>query len=699
MKSYQLKATSKSVTVSGGSSNLLEELNDSQREAVTTTDGPLMCIAGAGSGKTKTLVYRVAHLVNLGVPANQILLLTFTRKASQEMIRRASSLGDARCSQVAGGTFHSFANTILRRYGNHIEIPQNFSILDRSDSEDVIQLIRTELNLHKAQKRFPKKKTVASILSQATNKNKEIEEILEISYPHYGNFVAEIESIRDRYSTYKFERAILDYDDLLIYLKLLLTTKEKVRKELSTKYRYIMVDEYQDTNKLQAYLACLLASEHQNLMVVGDDSQSIYSFRGADFQNIMTFPQLFPDSKIIKLEENYRSTKPILELSNQIIKNASQKYEKELYTTKGGAQKPVFVETKSENEQSRFLCQRILELREEGVPLEEIAVLFRNGWHSNDLEVELAAHNIPYIKYGGMKFVESAHVKDLLAHLRVCFNPDDIVSWMRILLLIEGIGPKTAQDIANRVMEKKGSFDELSSKDLQKRKFGGSLEKLGDCLQNIQASPGVLSDKIMVARNYYQPLMKNHYDDYPKRQPDIDSMLSIAERYEDLEEFLVDVSLEPPDQSQVDLEPTGNDTERIRLSTIHSSKGLEWHTVFLIHMVDGYLPSARSMESPEELEEERRLFYVACTRAKQNLYFTKPALANPSRSYMFSQHSMGAFLLTSRFLTEGDLLYKHTEQWNLQTSSSESIPESEANPGQARMDDLMRRIDSFFKKD
>tara|TARA_Y100000589_G_scaffold327128_1_gene368338 strand:+ start:12 stop:2114 length:2103 start_codon:yes stop_codon:yes gene_type:complete len=665
------------------------ELNQSQWEAVSNTEGPQLVIAGAGSGKTRTLVYRVAHLVEKGVDPAQILLLTFTRKAAAEMTRRASQLLDGRCNQVAGGTFHSFANLLLRKYGKHIDLTSQFTILDRGDTEDVIQLIRTEFNYHKLGKRFPRKKTILNIISRAFNRDLEIEEVVEEQYPHFEEYCGELTNIQERFAEYKFERAMLDYDDLLIYLKLLLTTCSDIRRKVSQQYRYVMVDEYQDTNRVQAHLAALLASEHQNLMVVGDDSQSIYSFRGAHFQNIMDFPKLFSGTRVIKLEENYRSRQPILDLTNQIIAGAHQKYEKELYTTKAGQQKPVFIETKTENEQSQFVAQRILELREEGVELSDIAVLFRNGWHSNDLEVELSALNIPFLKFGGIKFVEAAHIKDVLAHLKVSFNPQDSISWLRILLLLEGVGPKTARDISQSVAEH--GLKSIIAQCYSKKKYYGALQRLYELIDDLQACKDGLGEQVYQVNNYYRSLLKSNYDDFNKRLPDLESLENIAQRYSDLEEFLVDLTLEPPDVSQVDVNATDKDDEKLCLSTIHSSKGLEWHSVFIIYTVDGFLPSARSVDDPEQLEEERRLFYVACTRAKENLYLVKPSLLKASKS--FWHQGQNGFHMTTRFLVEEDIIQRFCEQWTIQ--KDEPINTKQQTEA---VDQVMARVNEFFSK-
>ena len=433
--------------------NYRDELNPAQYEAAITTEGPVLVVAGAGSGKTRTLVYRVARLVETGIDPANLLLLTFTRKAAGEMLRRASLLLDGRCDRVAGGTFHSFANTVLRRHGRAVGLEARFTILDRGDSEDVINLLRAELGLYKKDKRFPRKQAIAEIYSMAVNKSLPLPQLVEDAYSHLLDHLPDLVALHERYAAYKCERQLLDYDDLLVKLRDLLQTSADVRLRLSRVCRYIMVDEYQDTNALQAEIVRLLASGHDNVMAVGDDAQSIYSFRGANFRNIMDFPALFPGARVIALEENYRSTQGILDLTNAIIERARERYTKNLFTSRGPGVAPVLVAAETEQYQSRFVCQRILELREEGVPLSDVAVLFRSSYHSFDLELELSRHDIPFVKRGGFKFIEAAHIKDVLAHLRIVANPRDAVSWHRILLLLEGIGPRSSEDIIRWILE------------------------------------------------------------------------------------------------------------------------------------------------------------------------------------------------------------------------------------------------------
>jgi DNA helicase-2/ATP-dependent DNA helicase PcrA len=599
-----------------------DELNSAQYEAAVTTAGPVLVVAGAGTGKTRTLVYRVAHLVESGVDPAHILLLTFTRRAAGEMLRRASALLDGRCDRVAGGTFHSFANTVLRRHGRVLGIDATFTILDRGDSEDVINLLRADLGLDTKERRFPRKQAIAEMYSMAVNKSVPLAQLLEEEYGHLLDHLPQLLELHTRFVEYKRDRQLLDYDDLLVKLRELLHTSAEVRQRLSRTYRYIMVDEYQDTNAAQAEIVRLLASEHDNVMAVGDDAQSIYSFRGANFRNIMDFPNLFPGARVIALQENYRSTEPILTLTNAIIERARERYTKNLFTSRAGGPVPMLVAAENEQYQSRFVSQRVLELREEGVPLREIAVLFRSSFHSFDLELELARCDIPFVKRGGFKFIETAHIKDVLAHLRVVVNPRDAVSWHRILLLLEGVGPRSSEEIIRWVFAEGEAAARLES--FPRRGFSTELQALAGLLRRLHGladDPAELLDQVLP---YYEPILRRlHREDYPKRRKDLEHFATIAARYRDLGTLLTDMALEPPSDSVGGVLAADPEEGLLTLSTVHSAKGLEWHAVFVIWVADGKFPSLYSLRD-EELEEERRLLYVATTRAKEELYVTYP---------------------------------------------------------------------------
>ncbi len=622
IKPYILKKSAEESQPAKLSLDYAAALNQQQLAAVTAVDGPSLVIAGAGSGKTRTLIYRVAYLIDKGVDPTAILLLTFTRKASQEMLQRAGVLIGARSERVAGGTFHSVANMLLRRYGRPIGLEPGFTILDRGDAEDLIALVRNQLGLNEKDKRFPRKGTIAEIFSKCENTLASLEDVLLGEFAHFAEHLNDLDRLRNAYVAAKRQKQLMDYDDLLAKLRELLTLHEPTRQAISQNFRYILVDEYQDTNRLQADLVRKLAATHENVMAVGDDAQSIYGFRGATFRNIMDFPTLFPGTKVYKLEENYRSTQPILNLANEIIQGATEKYAKHLFTRKLDGPLPALVQAGGENAQSRFIAQRILELREEGVPLDEIAVLFRSSFHSFDLEIELSRRNLPFVKRGGFKFIETSHVKDLLAHLRVIDNPLDAVSWNRLLMLVEGVGPKKAQDlIASFVRSEQplAALREVSGRSSR------PLKDLAIMLEEAGRSPSLTpAEQVNEVYRYYLPILKEHYDDYPKRMRDLEHLYTIAERYAGLSDFLADLALEPPDASVADVEAGDRDDERLVLSTIHSAKGLEWQCVFVIWTVDGRFPSAYSFTSNEELEEERRLFYVAVTRAKKHLHLTYP---------------------------------------------------------------------------
>jgi DNA helicase II / ATP-dependent DNA helicase PcrA len=597
-------------------------LNPQQLAAVTAGDGPSLVIAGAGSGKTRTLVYRVAYLIDSGVDASNILLLTFTRKSAQEMLQRAGELIGVRSERVCGGTFHSVANMLLRRYGRAIGLEPGFTILDRSDAEDLIALIRSQLGLNEKDKRFPRKGTVAEMFSKSENTLRSLDDIIIDEFSHFADHIDALGQLQTGYRAAKRQKQLVDYDDLLVLLRQLLIQDAGARQAIARLYRYILVDEYQDTNRLQADVIRNLAVSHQNVMVVGDDSQSIYAFRGATFKNIMEFPTLFPGATIYKLEENYRSTQPILNLANCIIEEAAEKYTKHLFTRKLDGPLPTLAEAAGENAQSRFVAQKILELREEGVPLSEVAVLFRSSFHSFDLEIELSRRGLPFVKRGGVKFIETAHVKDLLAHLRVVANPLDTVSWHRILMLVEGVGPKKAQDLLATLVKSETPYRALG--DVSGRSAQG-LKNLAHTLESLSGSDDRgTAEQVNHIYEYYLPILKEQYDDYPKRIRDLDHLHTIAEGYPEVDVFLSDLALEPPDGSAVDVEAPDRDDERMVLSTIHSAKGLEWQCVFVIWVVDGKFPSIYSFVADEELEEERRLFYVAVTRAKRHLYLTYP---------------------------------------------------------------------------
>ncbi|MBN2572425.1 MAG: ATP-dependent helicase [Ignavibacteriales bacterium] len=639
--------------------NYKELLNPAQYEAVASVEGNYLVIAGAGTGKTRTLVFRVARLVEMGYNPQSLLLLTFTRKAAREMMNRAEVLLDSRCGKVNGGTFHSFANITLRKSSNYIGINSNFIILDQGDSEDVINLIKGQKKLGELKKRFPNKQTLYKIFSLSTNMCKSMEEIVIQEYPHFALYLQEMQDIKKVYENYKKKSSLLDYDDLLIYLRDFLWEFSPAAQSLLNSINFVMVDEYQDTNKLQAEVVQGLTQLNNNLMVVGDDSQSIYSFRGANFKNIIEFPKLFRDVKVITLEENYRSSQTILDFTNQIIEYAIEKYPKHLFSHKHGGELPVIIKAATENMQSRFIVERILELREEGLSLNDFAVLFRSSFFSFDLEIELSKANIPFKKFGGMKFIETAHVKDMLAFLRISANPKDFVSWYRVLLLHDGIGPKKAQTIIDDFATGRISLGTKPDA-IVNPLYKDHIFSLFLLLQEIHKEKSTPSEKIESILQYYEPFFMDKFDDFNKRKKDLEIFLNISQNYKSVDSFLADMALEPPQDTVIDIEAEMKENEFLTLSTIHSAKGLEWNTVFIIHALEGFFPSSMSCESLDQLEEERRLMYVASTRAKQNLYITYP-------EKIFDRFNGITLAKPSRFIKE---LHKDlSEQWVLEDRS------------------------------
>lgn len=631
--------------------DLKRKLNPSQYEAVRTIDGPVLVIAGAGSGKTRAIEYRVLHMVESGIRPESILLLTFTRKASHEMLSRATK-HDSRCRHVDGGTFHSFAFKTLKKYAKVLGLSNLFSILDESDAEEAIHRCAVKVGLVNKEKKSPKKDTLRSVISMSVNKGLSIVEILEKEYPHFIELAKEIEALRGEYTAYKIHKNYMDYDDLLVYMKLLLEVDE-VRKKLSDKYRYVMVDEYQDTNMLQGDISYLLAKEHKNIMIVGDDAQSIYGFRGSSHKNIMDFPGKFDNCRIITLEENYRSTQEILDVANSVLANMDNKYSKCLVATrKESVEKPKLSFFKNVYDEAAWIVDKIKELRDEGLDVHHQAVLFRSAYVSIPLQAELSKNGIQYQVFGGLKFYETAHVKDLLAHMKVVLNVKDEIAWHRMLTLIEGIGTKTADRITEDIMLKTSLEDVIGKTLSGNDKFGkssGNLWKLKAFLKSAvscRLSPGSLYD---IALDYYLPLMKEKFDNWHIRVNDLETLRQIAARYDELEQLLADFAIEPPDRGVWKVEPAVKNEEKpLTLSTIHSSKGLEWDSVFLISLVDGVLPSSFALDSEEDIEEESRLFYVAVTRAKNRLFL--------SMSHEGSRGGITQFNKISRFLDAPNVL-------------------------------------------
>jgi len=680
----------------------IARLNPAQREAVTSVEGAYLVVAGAGSGKTLVLVSRVAHLVAQGVDPRAILLLTFTNRAAREMLRRAAALLDERCGRVAGGTFHAFANSVLRRHASLLGYANNFSILDRSDSEDLIHRIRTHLGLSSKERRFPNKTTLMNIISSVANTGRGLVDVINEDYPYFAEELLDIAKVAEVYDQAKRRRSLMDFDDLLLNLRQLLREHPQVSQKLSQTYRYVMVDEYQDTNRVQAEIAARLAVSHGNLMVVGDDSQSIYAFRGARYRNIIEFPELFANCRVIKLERNYRSTQPILDLTNAVIAQAPEVVRKRLYTDVQDGQKPVYLRPDDESQQAAFICRRVLDLREEGVPLHDMAVLARALTHAAEVQIELGRHNIPYVVYGGRRFNEAAHIKDVLAYLRVIQNAEDELAWQRGLELIEGVGPVTASRLIEAITAEGGGYGTLVSEPFQGKRYSASLAELHKVIQRSLAEGISVAQQVGEVLAYYQPILERQYDDHPRRQPDLDVLQSVAARYNTLEEFLTDLTLEPHQAEERVDAASHPDEDPMVVSTIHSAKGLEWHTVFVVHVVDGSLPSERALGSQDEIDEERRLLYVAATRAKRQLYLLAPITRSSGRPWFLRQDG-GPFAKPSRFLEEIANLNDLVDEWALVPGQGGEIraygPLEDLPPLLSPDADSVarqRRVDDFF---
>ena len=600
----------------------ISTLNPAQLEAVTAPDGPVLVIAGAGSGKTRTIVHRLAWLAEQGVPASDMLLLTFTRKASREMLLRATDLLGYSIGGVHGGTFHSFAFSVLRQYRPAwAEGP--VTVMDSADSASAIQQCKERLKVGKGDRSFPKTQTIIGLLSKARNKEISIGDVLQRDAQHLLPHADALESIGEAYRGYRRQDGLLDYDDLLFELEDLLkgdpeAGREGLAERFRERYRYIMVDEYQDTNRVQARLVRLLAGEAGNVMAVGDDAQSIYAFRGADVRNILDFPKLFPGTRVIRLEENYRSTQPVLDVANAVLAPASEGFRKNLFTTKENTPKTPrvrLVRPMSDLTQANVVAARVEELLDR-YQAKEIAVLFRAGYQSYHLEVALSKRGIKFRKYGGLRYAEAVHVKDVVAFVRLAINPLDMPSFERVAGLSKGVGTKTAEKIYHVAAQ--GDFDALRKACTKYPDLWSDMLLL-DKLREHNLTPAALIE--MVIEHYTPRLQAIFPDDWPRRQQGLSELAHIASAYTDLEQFVADLSLETPEDDADEFDEAG----RVVLSTIHSSKGLEWDAVILLDLVEDRFPSRHALVRPEDFEEERRLMYVACTRAREDLELFVPA--------------------------------------------------------------------------
>ncbi len=610
------------------------DLNEAQRSAVMHGDGPLLIVAGAGTGKTATLAGRVAFLIEQGIRPERILLLTFSRRAAREMLSRAQRMSaGGMAERVWGGTFHAVANRLLRHAGRPLGLPPDFTVLDQSDAADVLNLIRDDLGLSARERRFPKKDTLAAIYSRTVNAGTKLVDVLTRHYPWCQEEAGEIRQIFQAYTVRKREQNVLDYDDLLLFWKALATSPQ-TGPQLAAMFDHVLVDEYQDTNALQADILEGLRPEGtpRNLTVVGDDAQSIYGFRAATVRNILEFPQRFPGATVVKLEQNYRSISPILQATNAVIALSPQRHDKILWTGRSGEQPPTLRTCLDEAEQCDDVCRTVLEHRERGVPLKAQAVLFRAVHHSDLLEVELTRRNIPFVKYGGLKFMEAAHVKDALALLRVLENPFDEVGWFRVLQLPEGIGPVTARSLMEQIGVRKAQREQTSPLvnllDYPVKAPPGAVEglqqlrsALAGCMDQAILPPAGQLERLRV---FLEPVIARRYDSPSARLRDLEQLELLASAYETRGRYLSELTLDPPSSTGDFAGPPLRDEDYLVLSTIHSAKGLEWDVVHVIHAADGMIPSDMAAGDDEEIEEERRLLYVAMTRARDALHITFP---------------------------------------------------------------------------
>ena len=637
----------------------LAGLNPQQREAVeygikpgkAKDVGPLLVIAGAGSGKTKTIAHRVAHLIVNGIDPHRILLLTFSRRAADEMkrrVRRVTSkvLKGQKVDLPWSGTFHAIGARLLREHAQVINLKPSFTILDRSNSADLMNLVRHDLEQSKKESRFPQKDACLAIYSLAINSGAPLTKILSTQFSWCAEWQDELRTLFIAYGKAKQRQNVVDFDDLLLYWAKMLDDKD-LAAEIGGRFDHVFVDEYQDTNRLQADILLKLKPDGRGEMVVGDDAQAIYSFRAATVRNILDFPDKFkPRAHVITLEQNYRSTQPILYASNLVIGFAKERFTKNLFSERRSQQKPYLTTVADEAAQARYVARRILQAREAGVPLKQQAVLFRASHHSAQLELELARCNIPFVKYGGLKFLEAAHVKDVVSVLRWCDNPRDRVAGFRILQLLQGIGPSTAAKVLDRIAAERKVVDVLKRFAVPKataEDWPAFVTLIGR-LRRVKNWPA----EFELLRTWYEPHLQRLYDDADARSADIAQLQQIAAGYRSRERFLTELTLDSPDAASGRARATLLDEDYTILSTIHSAKGGEWKIVQVLNVVDGCIPLAKATRTSDEIEEERRLLHVAMTRAKDEL-----DLIVPQRLFMYQQngHESGhVYTSMSRFI-------------------------------------------------
>ena len=683
----------------------LEKLNDRQREAVEhgvgpegAIGGPLLIIAGAGSGKTNTLAHRVAHLIVNGADPRRILLMTFSRRAAAEMARRVQRI----CRQVLGensaimtdalawaGTFHGIGARLLRMYAEQIGLAVDFSIHDREDSADLMNLIRHELGFSKTESRFPTKGTCLAIYSRVVNSESSILEVLKSSYPWAVTWEAQLKELFAAYVEEKQAQNVLDYDDLLLYWAQMVSDPE-LAEDIGSRFDHVLVDEYQDTNRLQASILFSLKPAGRGLTVVGDDAQSIYSFRAATIRNILDFPKEFSPkpADVITLDRNYRSTQPILAAANGVIDLARERFTKNLWTDRQSDERPLLVTVKDEADQANYIVERVLANREVGIALKNQAVLFRSSSHSGSLEVELTRRNIPFVKFGGLKFLDSAHVKDLLAVLRFAQNPRDRVAGFRLLQMLPGIGPQTAAKILDAIAADPEPLQSLAEIP-PPPKSGENWPDLVTLLSALRKADAGWPGDMALARNWYEPHLDRIHEDAESRKADLLQLEQIAGGYPNRERFLTELTLDPPDATSDQAGVPLLDEDYLILSTIHSAKGQEWRSVFMLNCVDGCIPSDLATGTTAEIEEERRLLYVGMTRARDSL-----TLVTPQRFFTGGQNSQGdrhVYASRTRFIPATLLQFFEATSWPLVSAAA-----GERSARQVRID-VGARMRSMWK--
>jgi DNA helicase II / ATP-dependent DNA helicase PcrA len=654
--------------------NYAEELNAQQLAAVTAPPGPALVIAGAGAGKTRTLTYRVAYLLEQGTPADRILLLTFTNKAAREMMRRVAELLGDEYPTLWGGTFHSIGLRLLRRHADRLGHSRDFTVVDREDAAGLIRACVEDAGIELKGGHFPKPDVLADIFSRRANTDQPLGDVLDSCYEYFLELEAPIADLERRYTARKINTRVMDFDDLLVLWRRLLLEHPEVRDEYQRQFQFVLVDEYQDTNRLQAGIVDLLAARHRNVMVVGDDAQSIYSWRGADFRNILEFPRRYPEATVYKIETNYRSTPEILALANAVIASNIHQFPKELAPARPSGPQPILVPCNDGAQQAAFIAQRALELHESGTPLREIAVLYRSHFHALELQLELTRHNIPFSMTSGIRFFEQAHIKDVAAHLRLVHNPQDELAFKRIARLLPGVGATIAerlwQQFAARVNPPEvplaTAFQQAAGVPkktaLDWAQLSATLHQLDQ--PDLRAQPSRAVELILEAG--YDAYLQEQFANYRNRLEDLQQLAAFARQFSSLEDLLSQLAL----LTNVDTDPerpAGRDQEGLRLSTIHQAKGLEFDVVFVIMLCDGLFPSIRSIESADGEEEERRLFYVAVTRARRELYL----------SYPWVRHSAGrgtdTFQQPSRFLAE--IPKRLREEWKIRGVAQSLLPD------------------------